>query len=351
MLKDTSKHELLPRMTRGKWRRGRSMSNSRHKPSVSIVVPIYNVEQYLEKCFNSLINQTYGQIEVILVNDGSTDGSGALADTLAKKSKKALAIHKKNGGLSDARNAGMKIAKGEYITFIDSDDYVDATFVEVLVKAAQENNADISQCDNSRKPENLGSGSGKAITLTGKDAFIELMKYKTVSPTAWGKLYKTALFVDNNLEFPVGRLHEDTAVLYKLIYSAKNVTCVDRVLYYYRINENSIMTASYTDRHYDSVVKYHEELDEFITENKIAIDKKVIYKHKALRYLSVLNKLALHHREKSDTYVKFKKEYLQYAGKTNDVVCRGGAFLVRMPSLFRGVQSVTPKVRRILGKA
>ena len=320
-------------------------------PLVSIVVPIYNVEQYLEECFESIKNQSYENIEIILVDDGATDSSGEIADKLAKDSKKTLVIHKKNGGLSDARNAGMKIAKGEYITFVDSDDAISNDFVTTLVECALKNDADIAQGDNSRKREDLGRGSGNINTLSGEEAFIELMKFKMISPTAWGKLYKTSLFRDNKLEFPVGRIHEDTAVLYKLVYFAKNITCINKILYYYRVNDNSIMTASYTKKHYSSVVKYHEELEDFIAQHNIQVSEKVISKHKALRLLSVLNKLAIHSREDSKEYRVLANDYRVFTKKAMSTVGVSGLFLVSNPSLFRSIKNITPKIRRALGKA
>ena len=319
-------------------------------PLVSIVVPIYNVEQYLEECFESIIAQSYENIEIILVDDGATDSSGKIADSLAKSHDKTQVIHKKNGGLSDARNAGMKRAKGEYITFVDSDDCIDQDFVKNLVECAVENDAGIAQGNNSRHKDDLGNGTNDTETLTGVAAFVELMKFKMISPTAWGKLYKKSLFTDNNLEFPVGRIHEDTAVLYKLVYLAENVTCIDKILYYYRVNGNSIMTANYTEKHYSSVVKYHQELDEFIDDNKIDINEKIIYKHKALRLLSVLNKLALHRKESADEYKIFARDYKKFTMNSLFPIGVIGLIPVAIPGIFRGISSVTPKIRKILGK-
>lgn len=322
-----------------------------NNPLVSIVVPIYNVEQYLDECFESIRSQSYENIEIILVDDGATDSSGKIADKLAKSSKVTQVIHKKNGGLSDARNAGMKKAKGEFITFVDSDDCIDKNFVRNLMDAILSNDADIAQCDNSRKIEYLSKGSSGVKVFSGEHAFIGLMKYKTISPTAWGKIYRISIFRDNKLEFPVGRIHEDTAVLYKLIFFAENVACLDQILYYYRMNENSIMTAEYTEKHYGSVVQYHEELDEFIAQNNIAIDSKIICKHKALRLLSVLNKLALHNEDKSEIYTTLKAQYKKFSRQANNLVCSIGAIPVSFPAIFRSMHYVTPVARKVLGKS
>jgi glycosyltransferase involved in cell wall biosynthesis len=319
-------------------------------PLVSIVIPIYNVEKYLEECLNSVINQTYKSIEVILVDDGSTDRSGVIADRLARDDARLTVIHKSNGGLSDARNVGMRLAKGKYITFVDSDDYVDERFIEKILTMAERSSADIVQCNNSRSSDQLGKGSNKFVAMSGRDAFVKLMKFRIVSPTAWGKLYRLSLFRDNNLEFPVGRLHEDTAILYKLVYFASSIICLDMVLYYYRINSNSIMSSAYTKNHHESVVKYHEELDNFIYNNQVTINETTIYKHKALRLLSVLNKLAQHRAEATNVYSDFRLEYVKFFVKSRSIVCLFGITPIFMPGIFRIVSRATPTIRRILGK-
>jgi O-antigen biosynthesis protein WbqP len=318
---------------------------------VSIVVPIYNVEKYLVECFNSIVRQTHKRIEIILVDDGSKDSSGEIADTLAKTDKRVTVVHKVNGGLSDARNVGIRLAKGEYITFVDSDDSIDTEFIKKLLKLAQKSNVEIAQCDNSRDVSMLGTGTGNSYTIQSQDAFVELMKFKVVSPTAWGKLYKTSLFHDNELEFPVGRLHEDTAVLYKLVYFASAIACMDSVLYYYRINNNSIMSSAYTKNHYDSVIKYHSELDEFIDANQLVIDKTTIHRHKALRLLSVLNKLALSNSKSNKSiYKELRQEYINLSIKSRSVMCLIGIAPVYLPYIFRSARQVNPVIRSLLGK-
>jgi len=330
------------------------MKNNSKNPLVSIVVPVYNVEKYLEECFYSITSQTYKNIEIILVNDGSTDNSGKLAGELAKQDLRVVVIHKDNSGPSDTRNIGIDAAKGQYITFIDSDDLVEKCFIEILLISAIESDATTVQCDNSRNTNKLGQGSGESAILSGKDAFVELLNYNTISPVVWGKLYKMSLFQDNNFKFPTGRLHEDTAILYKLIYFSKAVVCINKILYYYRVNRNSIMnsmvSSSYTMDHYGSVVTYHKELDEFININKVDIDSVVISRHKSLRLLSVLNKLALHKLEKDDIYDRFKKEYLVASSNSHDLICLFGRLPVRIPVIFRAGQAVTPIARGLLGK-
>ena len=323
---------------------------SRKLPLVSVVIPVYNVEKYLEECLNTIINQTYSNIEVIVVNDGSTDSSGVIAEKFLTIDSRLTVIHKVNGGLSDARNAGMSIATGKYITFIDSDDYVDYHFVETLTELAEKINADIVQSNNSRDPSRLGTGSKKYSVMHGNEAFVKLMKYKTISPTAWAKLYKLSIFSNNDLKFPVGRLHEDTALLYKLIYHANKIIHLDRTLYYYRINNESIMCANYTERHYSSVVTYHAELDDFISSKSIPVSRRIIQKHKALRFLSILNKMALHDSDKSTAYMGIRNEYVKFSLRSRSVVSILGTIPAYFPAIFRTIRSTTPIVRKMLGK-
>lgn len=321
------------------------------RPTVSVVVPIYNVELFLEECFLSIANQTYSNIEIILVDDGSTDGSSDIADELARSNKHTTVIHKENEGLSEARNVGLRVSKGKYVTFVDSDDTLHEEFIENLVALAEEYKADIVQGDNSRKIHEMGIGSGKLNILNGRSAFIKLLRFRIISPTAWGKLYRTSLFRENELEFPVGRLHEDTAILYKLIYFSSKVVCLSRTLYFYRLNTDSITTASYTNKHYESVTIYHKELINFIKEQKIAINFSDAHRHKSLRFLSILNKLALHGEKDSPIYKDFEKKYKSVYLKSRSVACYLGIIPVSAPCIFIYVRKVTPFIRKIIGKS
>lgn len=207
------------------------------KPLISIVVPVYNVENYILKCLNSLIKQKYKQIEIILVDDGSTDESGKICDEFKEKDDRIRVFHKKNGGLSSARNYGIKKAKGDIVAFVDSDDYVKDVFVLDLYRGMQASNADIVICGyNNEKPKNE--------TISGKEATIRLLtKQENIDIISWNKLYKKKLFTDNNIFFPEGKKHEDTLTTYKLMSKAKKVTYIDESLYIYVERKGSI-TAS-----------------------------------------------------------------------------------------------------------
>ena len=211
---------------------------------VSIIVPVYNVEKYLRKCVESLINQSYKNIEIILVDDGSMDGSGKICDDY-RGHKRVTVIHKKNGGLSDARNAGIKIARGELIVFVDSDDWVERNFVEDLVKIAAEEKADIVICGFLEEDSggNVIGGrhdSRETIKTFGPHEAIEdLLLEKTITNHAWNKLYPTSFFKE--IRYPKGSLMEDIGTTYRLLMKAKRIAVTNKPLYHYLQRSTSIL--------------------------------------------------------------------------------------------------------------
>ena len=221
---------------------------------ISVVIPVYNVEDYLVFCLESIINQTYKKLEIIIVDDGSTDKSGNIADSYSRKDPRIRVIHKKNGGLSDARNKGLDASKGEYICFIDSDDYVNYNYIEILYNLCVENKADISICSFMKTSRELtkidGLENRKSYVIDGRDTIKRIYKGKgkNIAFTAWNKLYKRSLFTNNNIEYPKGRLYEDDTTTYRLFYITKKVAITEECLYYYRIRNNSIMTSKIDER-------------------------------------------------------------------------------------------------------
>jgi glycosyltransferase involved in cell wall biosynthesis len=220
------------------------------QPLISVIVPIYNVEIYLEKCLNSIINQTYKNLEIILVDDGSPDNCGKICDEHAKKDKRIKVIHKPNGGLSDARNAGLDMAKGEYIAFVDSDDYIAEEMCEELLDIALKQNADIAACAQYIL-ENKGvrvSGADVADDLS-IDEIRYLILMDRYSNCAWDKLYKADLFKD--LRFCVGIYSEDLFIMPSLFFTAKKAVLTKKPYYYYNCtNQNSIMSSFSAKRKY-----------------------------------------------------------------------------------------------------
>ena len=242
---------------------------------ISVIVPIYNVEKYLEKCINSITNQTYENLEIILVDDGSPDRCGEMCDEYSKRDKRIKVIHKENGGLSDARNAGIEAATGDYIAFVDSDDYIREDMYEKLYKALKNNNADMSIC-NFKYVSDDGSDQFDNDNLPIKDEILsgmfilnEQMK-KTKCwywVVAWNKLYKRELF--SGIRYPVGKIHEDEFIIHRLLLKCQNVACVSDMLYYYVQREGSIISSKYNYRRLDEVEALYNRM-EFYIDNRLS---------------------------------------------------------------------------------
>ncbi len=222
---------------------------------ISIIVPIYKVEKYLNKCIESIVNQTYKNLEIILVDDGSPDNCPAMCDEWAKKDSRIKVIHKENGGLSDARNVGMAIATGDYIGFVDSDDWIREDMYSLLYEDMHDNNSDISACgvtcvyDNETEPTMLTS-TGK-YTFSTEEAMISIINEDILKQPVWYKLYKRKVIQD--ISFPVGKLHEDVFWSYQAIGNAKIVSVFDEPCYYYRQRNDSIMGSVFSMKHFDSI--------------------------------------------------------------------------------------------------
>lgn len=215
------------------------------KRLVSVIVPVDKVEHYLSRCLDSIVTQSYKNIEIILVDDGSPDKCGIICDEYAKRDPRIRVIHKENGGLSDARNCGVEIANGAYITFIDSDDYIAPNYIEYLYNLAVENDADISCCCSVKTSDNTvafdtKSEKQKPQVLSGRETCFALFGalYLTLV-TAWGKLYKESIV--KKYPFPKGRKHEDEGTTYKYYYEATKVVVGDAQLYAYYQNPSGIM--------------------------------------------------------------------------------------------------------------
>lgn len=204
-------------------------------PKVSVIVPIYNVEKYLEKCINSLLSQTLEDIQIILVNDGSKDNSGNIAKEYKKNNKdRVIYVEKENGGLSDARNYGIKYATGDFIAFLDSDDYIEKNAYEEMYNKAIEENADYVECDFIWEFPNK-IRVDKQYPYKNKKEMLSFVRV-----VAWNKLIKRQLITDNNLEFPKGLRYEDVEFTYKLIPLINKFAYVDKPFIHYVQREGSI---------------------------------------------------------------------------------------------------------------
>ncbi|MBQ9017281.1 glycosyltransferase [Candidatus Saccharibacteria bacterium] len=216
------------------------------KKKISIIVPVYNTEKYLEKCLRSLVGQSYDNMEIILVDDGSTDNSGKICNEWAKKDKRIKAFHKKNGGLSDARNYGLTKATGEYVGFVDSDDWVDKDMYRSLMTGCEKYGTEIGWCNKIRVYSKKNKQESYILKKEGIDAERALVLLLLLSdPSACNKIFKKQLFDD--IEFPKQKLYEDIGTIPYLIDKASRVYLDNIYGYYYnQQNDHSIVHERFT---------------------------------------------------------------------------------------------------------
>lgn len=262
------------------------------KHLISVIVPIYKVEKYLKQCIDSILNQTYKHIEIILVDDGSPDKCGKICDEYANKDNRIRVIHKSNGGLSDARNCGIKIARGDYIIFVDSDDYINEEMCEKLLFYAITYKVDIVSCNfsyvyNDQLKENNMSIKEKFFLDTGRNILKKyFFDYSVDLNVVWNKIYKKELFfMSEKIFFPKGKYYEDNFTVYKLYNKAKKVVLLNEVLYYYKKREDTI-TSKFTLKHLKDSLDYIK--DYYIYSSNKDNDIKSIMQIVALKqYLSL----------------------------------------------------------------
>lgn len=233
-------------------------------PLISIIVPCYKVEKYLHKCIDSIICQTYSNLEIILVDDGSPDNSGKICDEYAKRDNRIKVIHKKNGGLSDARNTAIDIATGEYILFIDSDDYVSFNHVEHLYEVISKYNSDIAIEDltpfyEGTEPDTSYNEKKKDLVFNSNDALIKMFYQKDFDTCACSKLYNKKLF--ESIRYPKGWLYEDLSTTYRLIQRCNKVAFSYFKDYYYLLRCNSIEGSPFNPKKYESCMNIITQLE------------------------------------------------------------------------------------------
>lgn len=217
-------------------------------PLISVIVPVYNVEPYLDRCVNSLVSQTYKNLEIILVDDGSTDASPKMCDNWAEKDKRIRVIHKNNGGAADARNAGLDLATGEYIAFVDSDDWIDLNYYEILYKQLIQSNAQIAASGvilSYDDHEDMTRYAQKAGIYTPEEALQTIQNNAGFLAVAWNKLYEKNIF--QKMRFPCGVLYEDEFVIYRLMSRANRLVLCSEVYYHYQQRHGSVMTENAVD--------------------------------------------------------------------------------------------------------
>lgn len=219
---------------------------------ISIIVPVYNVEEFLNQCIKSVLDQSYKKLEIILVDDGSTDQSGKICDRYQMMDARIKVIHKENGGLSDARNTGLRLAKGKYYSFIDSDDYISSEMIQTMFDSLKRNQCDIAVCNMIRFGDVVDSvkfyyPAEREQVLAGTERFQTLNQ-----PSVCNKLFCSELF--NNIKFPKGKYYEDTYVYHELLYQAKKIVLTGKDSYWYRARPDSIVgRKQYTNQYFDFI--------------------------------------------------------------------------------------------------
>lgn len=277
-------------------------------PLISVIVPIYKVEQYLDKCITSIVNQTYKNLEIILVDDGSPDNCPTICDKWKELDNRIIVIHKENGGLSDARNAGLDICKGDYIAFVDSDDYIHLDMYNELITTMLKHNCDIVQCEHINVYENQEVESHYSNYIykeyNVEEALHSLILESPLRQVVWNKLYKRNIF--DNLRFEVGKLNEDDFFTYQAFHICKKVGYINKVLYYYLIRNSSIMGTTFNIRRLDGLEARMNRYS-FLKENYIhlaSIDKKVLWFYILYVYQKVLKIENIEVRKKASLRIK-----------------------------------------------
>lgn len=234
-------------------------------PAVSVIIPVYNVEQYVERCIRSVLAQDFTDIEIILVDDGSTDASGIICDSYSLRYANVQSWHKENGGLSDARNYGLDRAQGDYIFFVDSDDYIRQDAIGILYRLITQYNADLAICGFAWQDED-----GREIencVIADEVLNCEQLLDKLSQPgeycyaVAWNKMYDAAIW--KTLRFPKGKLHEDEFTVHRIFLQTAKAVCTSIQLYFYIRRHNSIMTSVVTEREFDSVEALYDRYCEY----------------------------------------------------------------------------------------
>lgn len=267
--------------------KGRTALAESDSPKISVVIPVYNVEKYLGKCLVSLTEQTWRDFEVIAVNDGSTDSSPDILRHFAEKYDYIRVIHQKNAGVSQARNTALAAARGEYLAFVDSDDYVAPTFLEELYHACADNGADISCCyyyfhfiENDFLFEYPFRSKG---VLTGAKAMDKLLRDVQIQSLLWNKMFRRSLFVETGVTFP-SMCFEDLAVLNQVFAKAKRVAVIDRPLYYYNQHSSSTLATINANKINDFI--------RAIAMVRISLEKNGLYEKYKKSYLALTRKTA-----------------------------------------------------------
>lgn len=312
-----------------------------NKPLISIIVPIFNSKLYLDKCINSIISQSYKNLEIILINDGSTDSSFEICKKHAELDKRIKIINKKNGGAAQARNIAINKSKGEYLAFVDSDDYVHVNFIETLFENAKSKNADISACNyycdyNDGRIVNRPNKPNKKDFDNLQAVRDLLLENSTLETILCNKLFKRKLFMDNNLKLIEGEIYEDTRIMYRLAFYAQKITFINKPLYYYLQRDGSVMNHGVNLNNLNLQTLITKEADTWLKQRTNKLNDEIEAFHltgqiNSLNYMvdgkkiynNIWRKIAINMR-------KNRKEYLN-----NPYISKSRKMLVVLPKFFK----------------
>ena len=313
---------------------------------ISVIVPVYNVESYLHRCVDSILGQTYADFELILVDDGSPDNCPKICDEYAEKDSRVRVIHQENGGVSVARNTGLDAVQGEYIAFVDSDDWVSSSYLSALLTAKERTEARISVCGFVKTQGDVRENSDdfSYYVCDGLDWY---SKNSVAGSVLWGKLYDKNLF--ESIRFPIGKIHEDEFNTYKLLYAAGKIAVVDAKLYYYYMNETGIMRSAYSVKRLAALEAIEEQFAFFKK-----VNRKDMVDFARVRFVveSCSAILQLEQLADSKPYIVKTRRKLQirmlqwYSSLKMTPLKNKWEFSIAFPKLYRAYVSIRNKLRK-----
>ena len=306
-------------------------------PFITIIVPVYNAKKYLRDCIESILSQTYHNLEIILIDDGSTDGSEKFVDDYAKSDKRIKVVHQKNMGLSGARNTGLKHTTGKYVTFVDSDDRIEPSMIESLFNALTESHADVSICSFKEiypngKIKGFSHNYPKQV-FTTEQALANMLQENGFMISTTMKLFPTNYF--KGIKFPVDKLHEDVGTTYKLIMEAKKIVFIPNEYYIYVHHNNSIINQTFNERKFD-LIKLTDQMCDDIDQHYPDL-KNVTNERRMRARFSILRQIPLNHPKTKEIvdYLKNHQEFIT----NNEKATKIDKFALRLalinPKLFQ----------------
>ena len=276
---------------------------------ISVIIPVYNVYKYLDKCMETVINQTYHNLDIIMIDDGSIDGSGELCDEYAKRDERIRVIHQANKGISGVRNTALNVLKGDYVCFVDSDDYTTPDMIEKLFSAVVTYESDIAICGfYTQRGDNIiieDPVADEVLLFNCEDALDELIEDRIIHNYLWDKIFKKSMF--DGIRFPLGRAYEDMAIMYKLFANADKICKIPDCLYYYQKRSGSISD------HFSDYEKWYHNCNDMITAKTERYNFMIEQKNTYLEQKSMASLISIIYEGiKLAHYYSDKEKYSQY---------------------------------------